>query len=143
MQHQDREISDILMQRTSLPTDLENIRQKILSYALVKDCTIRIDSIRGHQTGPDAFSLSLDGLFEIQTKVLLKLKIDASGSGDLDATRRMLTLTRVEIRNDFEGILTKIAGMSGFAPGRELPLNEKGVGELRAALLDGEGVAAA
>lgn len=134
MPEQDREISDILMQRTSLPADLNGIRETILSYRLVKDCGIEIQSIRGHQTGPDTFALSLDGLFQVQTKVLLKLKIDASGSGELDATTRKLRLNRVEIRNDFEGLLTTIASMSGFAPGRELPLNDKAIGELRAAL---------
>lgn len=133
---QEREISNILMQRTSLPADLESIRQRILSYALVKDCTIDIRSIRGHQTGPDTFSLSLDGLFEVQTKLLLKLKIDASGSGDIDGTAGKLRLTRVEINNDFEGLLGKLAGLSGFAPGRELPLNAQAITLIRSTLTE-------
>jgi hypothetical protein len=130
------DITAVVMQTTTFPADIAKLEEKCRSYPLIKNCKITIHQLTGQQVATDRFVLGLTGQFDIETKLLLKLKLDAVGSGELNTTTNVLRLTKVGIQNDFEGLLTKLAGMAGLVEGRELPVNPNAVAQLSGAMLN-------
>lgn len=130
----EKDITPVLLEATTLPRFIEGARRKCGSHPLVKTCNIEVTQVLGSKTGDDTYDIRLIGHVAVESRVLVKLKLDLEGTGQLEGPSRRLTLKNVKILNDFEGLLTAVAGLLGVREGRSFTLDQNGVDRIRAAL---------
>lgn len=80
--------------------------------------------------------IALDGSVTVETNLLLSGAIGVGGQGVLDFDQGILTLQEIDIHNDFQGVMKKIAEWLGVAPGRQLVINKAACQLMRAALAE-------
>lgn len=118
-----QEIAHQVISGTTIAQDLRNIEEKIAAYPGIKACKLEILSIAGTMLDQRSCQIALHGKATVETSLLLRGALDVGGEGDLDLDEGVLTLHKIIIHNDFQGLITKIAEWLGFAPGHRLPIN--------------------
>lgn len=131
-----QEIADQVINGTCVGHDLRNLEAKIVGYPGVKACKLEIESISGRMLDARNCQIALDGKVTVDTSLLLRGALRVGGVGELDLDDGVLVLRRIDIHNDFQGAMTKIAEWLGFAPGRRLPINRAACQTIRDALAD-------
>jgi hypothetical protein len=134
MVYEPKDITEVVMTRTDLVRDIEAVRQKCLTLPMVSSCDAELVSFKGRPLADGRYEVDITGSLRIRTNMKLALSLDATGTGEIDGSGQNLTITDVKILNDFQGLFTRVLGMTGLAAGRTLSLRVKDSALIRQAL---------
>lgn len=123
----DRDITELLLTQSTIPDDIRQFRERCRQFPFVKDADANFTRIVARRTEDGRYRVEGTGALRIETKVLMKLNLSASGYGFLDPDRRVLRVHEVRIGNDFQGILNKLLQLTGVAVGKEIKVAKRDV----------------
>jgi len=129
-----KDITDVIRERSNFGHDIQQFRKTCLGLPLVKDCDAEITAFKGRQIDTDRFAVDITGAVRITTGMKMGLKLDATGSGEVDSQTRKLVIKDVTIHNDFQGMFGQILSMTGLAAGRSLNLRARDADVIKSAL---------
>ncbi len=134
MTSQNKDITEIVLQRSQLPRDIAAIRKKCLKLPMVSECDATLSSFKGRPIDEGRYEVDITGTVSIRTSMKASVTLDATGTGVIDSEGREMTITGVRILNDFHGVFSRVLQMTGLATGRTLKLREGDSAVIRSAL---------
>lgn len=123
----DRDITELILTKSTIPDDIRQFRERCRQFPFVKDADAGLTRIVARRTEDGRYRLECAGALRIETKVLMKLSLSGSGYGFLDPDRRVLRVHEIRIGNDFQGILNKLLQLTGLAVGKEVKVAKRDV----------------
>ena len=123
----DRDITEPMMTQSTIPDDIRQFRERCRQFPFVKDADVKFTRIVARRTEDGRYRLEGTGSLRIETKVLMKLNLSASGYGFLDPERRVLLVQEVRVGNDFQGVFSKLLQLTGVAAGKEIKVAKRDV----------------
>ena len=134
MSSEPRDITDIVLQHSELPRDIEAVRRKCLSLPMVSECEATLSSFKGRALDAATYQVELVGSVRVKTSMKLGITLDAAGVGEIDSAGQILHITDVKILNDFHGLFGRMLDLTGLVAGSKLKLRSSDSAVIRAAL---------
>lgn len=116
------DITQPVLERSSLRAELEEINTKARSYPGVRSCEIEIDRIAGSRLDDGRFAIDIEATLKLATLLLPTITLKSRASGVLVTDDRALTFSSVEVTNDQTGLAIKLVNWLGFGAGRSVKI---------------------
>jgi hypothetical protein len=125
------DVTEALLSEGTFGRDIEKFKQRCLAYSMVKSCDVGLDMITAEPAADGHYRLRASGHLAIETRLLLKVKMDAAGEGVLDPQSRRVEIERVTIARDFQGMFRNLLAMAGLGAGRAVNMARKDIEVIR------------
>ncbi len=129
-----KDITDVILQQTDLPRDIEPVRRKCLQLPMVSECEAVLSMFKGRPLGDGRYEVDVAGSLNVRTRMQVGVKFDAEGVAEIDSAGQHLLIKDVRILNDFHSLFGKVLEMSGLANGKKVKLRAKDSVLIRASL---------
>jgi len=129
-----RDVTDTFVKRAEFQNELNKFRTKVLNFPAVKDCQVELTSLKGRKVGNNTFDLVARGQIEVSGPMAMKVRLEAEGDAEMDASKRVIIIKEVRILNDIGGVMGRLMSWTGMTKGSSIKLNQTDAQVLSASL---------
>ncbi len=120
-----KDITEAVLSQSSLQSISDKFREKVCSYPLIRNASLRIKTVKGAKVSSNQFLIQALGELSVALAGLPDLWLQFSGLAEYKQSERRVYLTGFEILNDMAGITNKLIEATGIGIGRSLHVNDE------------------
>lgn len=127
-----RDITEPFVTRPEFQAELDKFQAKVMGFPAVKDCQVKLTSLKGASLGDDKFALLAKGEIQVSGPMAMKIRLEAEG--DCEMAGRNISIKEVRVLNDVGGMMGRLLNWTGMAKGGSIKLSQRDAKWLSTAL---------
>ena len=120
-----KDIPQSVWSQSSLPAVMDKFQTKARSYKLVKNASLKFDTVKAARPAADRFLFAATGEVSVEIIGMPSFDLKFSGTGEYKREERRLYLTGLEILNDATGFANRLIEVTGVSVGRSVHVRDE------------------